>query len=474
VVAVASLLALLTGSIDAASATTPPPVRDWPTVGFNVQRTGSNPFESVLSSATVQAGLKQAWSSYVGAEIDTPPIVATGVTTSQGKVNLVFAGSEHGLFRAVNASTGATVWQRQLGWHLGGPTEPNCTNSEYGITDAATFNRATNTVYVVDGNNELYALNMSTGVTQMGWPIPLSTHTFAPFEHIWSGLTLLGGTLYVEVASDCDDGQYEGRVDAISTTTHTITATFNVEAPNSGVYGGGIWGWGGVSAIGSQLYTATGNALGANSNAGYGDQVVELARGSLQLLGDGPPVIAQGDNDFSGTPVLFQPTGCPSDLVAVENKVGSLLIYKLGTLGAGAVQSISLSHKNGTLVGEPAWDATTQMLYVTDTGGAGVYVNGLVALRASSSCHVAFAWDKADPTNPSSVYSVDSPPTVADGVVYYGDGAGNTVYALAASNGSVLWSANLGGSVYAPITVVNGEVLVPTWGHGLVELTAIR
>jgi outer membrane protein assembly factor BamB len=56
------------------------------------------------------------------------------------------------------------------------------------------------------------------------------------------------------------------------------------------------------------------------------------------------------------------------------------------------------------------------------------------------------------------------PPTVANGVVYFGDGTGSTEYAFAAATGRELWhSSAITGSVYAPATVVNGRVYVPAW-----------
>jgi len=68
-------------------------------------------------------------------------------------------------------------------------------------------------------------------------------------------------------------------------------------------------------------------------------------------------------------------------------------------------------------------------------------------------------------------FSSVSPPTVANGVVYYGDGYGNTEHAFDAANGTELWNSgtSIGGGLYAPPTVVNGKLLVASWDHRLYE-----
>ena len=51
---------------------------DWPTFGFNVQRTGENPFESTITASTV-AGLQMHWSFDLGAVTVMQPVLAADV-----------------------------------------------------------------------------------------------------------------------------------------------------------------------------------------------------------------------------------------------------------------------------------------------------------------------------------------------------------------------------------------------------------
>ena len=87
---------------------------DWLTYGFNVQHTGENPFETVLTPATVR-GLHQLWSFDLGAVTIMQPVLAQGVMVNGSPKDLVYMGAEHGDLYALEAATGTLVWQRNLG-----------------------------------------------------------------------------------------------------------------------------------------------------------------------------------------------------------------------------------------------------------------------------------------------------------------------------------------------------------------------
>src|SRR5437660_12084004 len=79
--------------------------RDWPTFRHDTLRWGSQPNPSALSDPIKVTSLKQRWSfqpanaqGFRGAS----PIVYNGI---------VYIGNQNGYFYAVNAETGALVWQ---------------------------------------------------------------------------------------------------------------------------------------------------------------------------------------------------------------------------------------------------------------------------------------------------------------------------------------------------------------------------
>jgi outer membrane protein assembly factor BamB len=57
-------------------------------------------------------------------------------------------------------------------------------------------------------------------------------------------------------------------------------------------------------------------------------------------------------------------------------------------------------------------------------------------------------------------------PSVADGVVYYTDGAAGQAFAFDAATGRQLWSASLGGPSFTAPSIAGGRVFVSTWGGG--------
>jgi outer membrane protein assembly factor BamB len=84
----------------------------------------------------------------------------------------------------------------------------------------------------------------------------------------------------------------------------------------------------------------------------------------------------------------------------------------------------------------------------------------MVALKFGTDCLASAAWQ----TQLGPADSVVSPPVVADGVVYYGDGTGDTVYALDDATGQVLWSQQLTDPVFAPPIVADGALYVSAGG----------
>ena len=144
------VLALSTGTAPAAAV-------DWPMYGFNLQRTGENPFESVLTPATV-GGLHQLWSFDLGAVTIMQPVVAVGVTVNGVPKDLVYMGAEHGDLYAIDVATGAMVWHQNLG-----SQHTNCgdiPDGVFGVSGSPFLDRTNNRMFVMGGDGNLYALDL--------------------------------------------------------------------------------------------------------------------------------------------------------------------------------------------------------------------------------------------------------------------------------------------------------------------------
>ena len=85
----------------------------------------------------------------------------------------------------------------------------------------------------------------------------------------------------------------------------------------------------------------------------------------------------------------------------------------------------------------------------------------MIALRVTPQCKLKLAWQKTVGPDQTSV----SPPVVANGVVYYGDGIGDRVFAFDATTGQQLWTSGTAfdGPIFAAPTVADGRLFVGSW-----------
>jgi hypothetical protein len=431
---------------------------DWATWGFGVERQGFNPTESTIGPSNV-AQLRHLWSVNVGADINTAPIVANGIDVQGTPTDIVYVGTDNGVFFAISTA-GQILWYRDLG-----SIQMDCpvTDKTRGISAPGVFDRQGNRVLVAGGNGFVYALDPATGAVLPGWPVKITadpTH-----EPVISAPTLFGDTFYVEIASYCDAIPYRGRVVGINTTTKQKTV-FWVTGSKTGPLGGGIWGWGGASIdpVDGNLYVATGNAFSDPENAFYADHVVRLTR-KLGVKASHAPGTLIVDDDFGSTPVLFQKSGCPPQFVT-EQKNGYLYLYNRDAIGTGFHQRI-LIRPDGQFIGVPAYSPETQMVYVPNQGqpSGSAYTYGMLAFRLDAKCKLRLAWQTTAGTNGD----IPSTPTIANGVVYYSDGFHGQIHAFDATTGAHLWASGpevTGGILATPI-VVNGQLFAGSYDNHL-------
>ncbi len=472
-VAVAAIVALaLTAAPRVASASAGAGVRqgipapraakvDWTTYGYDVERSGYNPDETTVGVGNADE-LHGQWSAKLDGVVIAQPVVATGVDVGGTPTDLAYLGTEHGIFYAIDASSGGKVWQRNLGMvHTPCPDMPG---GVFGIGGAAVIDRASGLVYVAGGDGNVHAMDLATGAEAGGWPVK---KVFKPkHEHVYSALNLFDGDLYVTLAGECDFPPYHGRTTQIDVASRKITKTFYPAGKK--ISGGGIWGPGGASIDPDtgHVFVATGNALTDPEYYKDSDSVVEL-NSRLKVQGSNYPGLSGEDVDFGATPLLYQAPGCPPQ-VAAKNKSGVLVVYTRGHLKAGPTQRLQIaSVSDFNFNGIPAYSPVTKMMYIgnsSDSDGP-TYKHGMVALSVKKDCTLALAWQKVLGPNGASV----SPPTVANGVVYYGDGPGDTEYAFDAATGNPLWDSGstIGGDLYAAPTIVNGRLLVASWDERL-------
>jgi hypothetical protein len=437
---------------------------DWPTFGGSPERTGYNPSETILSTATVP-GLKLHWQASLGAQARYQPSLVRQVATATGTFDLLIVTLPTGSVVALDAATGNQIWSTSFA-----TTQLPCYGETFnvGIGEPATLDVKAGRVYVADAGGFLHALAIGTGAELAGYPVEIidSANLAAETWVHFASPTLVGSTLYLTTAAFCENDQipYHGQVIMFDTTQAAVAGRF-YPMGNGAIHGGGLWGAGGVAAEsdGPHLWIATGNALPAPQTTGNAEKIVELDKNLKEVAKNGPVLNPSGDLDFGSTPLLFKPEGCPRMLTAM-NKSGLLVVYNRNNIPAGPTQVLQVTAGGGSskFFGMPAYDPVTRTVFVSNPkdSAAGTYLHGLLALQVTSSCQLSLLWQQTIGEN--GTVSPSIPPTVANGVVWISEGTAGQIAAFDAATGAALW--NSGTLVKAPSLatplVVNGQMFV--------------
>jgi outer membrane protein assembly factor BamB len=446
------LLALFLVWAAPAGAAVPADSNAWTSYGFDNQLTNSIETRALTLGSVPKMRLD--WSQSLDG-----PVFASPLSANVLGQQLVFAATEAGSVYAVDAQTGAIVWQRNLGT----VETPQC--GTWGITSTGAIDLRRETLYEIGADGVLHALDLGTGEERPGYPIALVDNSL--YEYVWGGLRIAADRLYVGVASYCDVGPPggplpEGRLLAVPLAD---PSTFTVWDPVPGPGNmGGVWGWGGVSVdpTDGNIFTATGNSSVLSDdcgcyvdNAGYGDHVVELTPDLSEVLAANDPGIpATGDSDFGAAPLLFHPDACPP-LAAANNKDGALYVWNRGSLDAGPLLRLPLNDGIAPFLGAPAWSQSKQMIYVgqsvirSDGQRLG---NGVTAWHLDQGCRFRPIWQAAVGDGSQAT------PLVAGNVVFATGGRPGGFFALNAATGSQLWSFPTDGRTVAAMISVGGQV----------------
>ena len=458
---------------------------DWPTYGFDAQRSGFNPSSTAITPASI-AQLHVGWQAAINGSTQSQPIVATNVAGHQALLIV----SNFAIAQAYDGLTGKLVWQTTL------PTQDVQDCGIAGTSGTPQYVKALNAVFFAAGaqggsvpnHTWLYRLDVGTGNITGQVDV---TPTLEPGEANKSntGLAYVNGLIYLGTGSDCEGtptGKYvnwRGRVVSVDPSSMTLVNTFFTTWGQGGNYGGGgVWGWGGVSAdsVGN-IYFAAGNgetnagvlpqtisapfAATDNEQIGLAEHLVKVTGDLSTLLGSDYPgfnfTVGGNDLDYTGTPVVYQTpatTGC-GVLTATQGKGGKLEINNVNAANGQLpeVNGFMLSIPSGSAlgIGNPAYSPITGMLYaaINSAGpGSSLIPPGLAAIGA---CGSAITWHTQfgpDVTSYQGENPRSAPTVTAGGVVFLGtpctsDGAGGcgapgtlngAVWAVDAATGNLL------------------------------------
>ena len=266
------------GSMSTSSTTpggsTPPPSSPPPSTGTDVvtyhndnARTGLNSNETTLTTSNVaSASFGKLFSVAADGKIDAEPLYLSGLTVNGATHNVLFVASEHGTLYAVDADSGASLWQASLipsgETTSDAPSGCGQISPEVGITSTPVIDRSSGShgvIYAVamskNGSTyhqRLHALDVTTGAEQFGGPREIQatfpgngdnasggTVTFDPHQYAErAGLLLVNGVIYTAWTSHCDIRPYTGWLISYDEKTLAQVSVLNL-TPNGNE--GAIW-----------------------------------------------------------------------------------------------------------------------------------------------------------------------------------------------------------------------------------------
>jgi len=263
---------------------------------------------------------------------------------------MIIAVTESNNVYALNATSGAVIWQRNLGPAVtfGLP----CGNiNPLGITGTPVVDLASRSLFLdamIDGATKkhfIYSLNVDTGATNAGWPVDVgatATYNNISFTSLVQNergaLALVNGRVYVSYSGHAGDcGTYRGWVVGVD-----INNPADVHAWATTAIGGGIWGHGGVASDGTNMFVVTGNTFNTGGNWMGGEAIIRLQAGPLW---SGQPTdywaplnwhdLDNSDTDLGGVSatVINVPGATPSQLVLALGKDGNAYLLNRDNLG---------------------------------------------------------------------------------------------------------------------------------------------
>jgi outer membrane protein assembly factor BamB len=372
----------------------------------------------------------------------------------------VYIGGNDGNLYVLNASTGKVVWSRFLG------TVPDLTCGARGITATATVAPDPSDkklrVYVSGADGYLYALDAATGAVRWRSLIAAPSKLVNDYYN-WSSPTVIGGRIFVGIASQCDVPLVTGGVRSYRQTDGKPLATY-LGMPK-GVKGATVWS--SVASNGPSLWVTTGNIERGGKVQGDANSILRLSANTLVRQDKWTDAtVGDRDLDFGASPTLFTAVlaGKPTPMVGACNKDGTFFALRSRQLSQGPVWQRTIGKifagEDNVCLAAAIWDSAGQRLFV---GSNATTVSGApasAAMRRLDPATGALIWELALPAGPV----VGSPTLSGGGVLAAGtlDYTGNNAVMLVdAATGQLLNTMSISsGQVFSQPVFAAGKLFV--------------
>jgi hypothetical protein len=491
-----------------------PATTDVVTQHYDVQRTGWNAQETILTASNVNsATFGLLHSVAVDDQVDAQPLVLTNQSISgvQGNRTVVYVATEGNTIYAIDASSGAVLLSKNLGTPVPQSVLGNCSNNaiHIGINSTPVIDRAAGRLFVVtytwNGSvltYRLHALNMTTLADAIPPVVVTASHTLtdgttytfqASRNRQRAGLLEANGNIYVGFTSFCDFFAARSRGWVLGWNASTLTPLAanqlndKLASSPTNFFLTSVWmsGNGLAASPTGGIFFATGNSgkNSYNSVNNLSESVVNLSSDLTQVTDFFTPsnvnTMDANDSDLSSGGVLLIPqqSGPVANLAVALAKDGRMFLLNqqnLGKFTAGGPDKVL-----GTFPIAGCWCAES---YYTGSDGVGRVVssagNTVIVWKIQTTPSVTLVTERtlsaiASGQDPGFFTSVSSNGTQAGTAIIWAvsrptdtSPADVLLYAFNAADGSLLFSANAGtwpsanaNANIVPV-VANGQVFV--------------
>jgi outer membrane protein assembly factor BamB len=483
--ATASPPTAVAGSSTLAPVSPPLSLQSWPEFDYNSAHSGDNPGDPAIGKGNVSQ-LRLSVQVTLPGVADGAPAFLAGVNTPSGPRDLLFLTTRDGSILALDAHTGAMIWQQK--YPAGSCLINNGYNPCY-TTSSPAIDPGGQYVYTYGLDGAVHKLQVGNGteITNGGWPQVTTLKGYN--EKGSSALTIAvarDGTPYLYVTNGGylgDRGDYQGHLTAINLNTAS-QRVFNTSCSDQPVHfnlppaadcpqvQSALWARAGVvyDATLDRIFMATGNGLFDPGQHDWGDTTFSLNPDGSGLNGNPLDsytpadynLLQKRDLDLGSTApaILPVPAGSRIQHLGLQSGKDSLIrLLNLDNLnGHGGPGYINGEVAPTIPVPQGGMVFTTPAVWVNPADGSTwTFIgtgNGLSGLRLT-----------IDPAGDPSLQTmwVDSgqstSPVIVNGLLYKA-GSGQ-VQALDPTSGTVIWSSSQIGSFHweSPI-VINGNLYI--------------
>jgi len=434
-----------------------PVTPDWSSYLFATDHAGYNPAAAAITPANA-ASLVRVWHWQPANRTQTgqPLGLYSSPVVYGGRV---YVGARTGIFYALDETTGTVVWQRPFGWIAGTTCGPEGFTSTATVApDPTTGNPA---VYVAAPDGYLYAMNASDGSTLWRALVGIPSTTVNDYYN-WSSPTVVGGVVYIGIASECDNPLVPGGVIAVDQATGNVIATYHSTPP--GKVGASVWG-SVLADDNGQIFTSTGNGPTGTDQVSIMRLALDPVAGTLTKADFWtiPKAQQAADSDFGSSPTAFVATlaGVPTEMIGSCNKNGHYYAFRASDIASGPVWDTQIgdAYRKGTGQCDAAaiWDGTRLFAASNSTSIGGVAYKGSIRELDPATGAVLWATGLPGPI-------IGSPTLDAGGVIAAGAfSSGPGPFLLDSNTGALLETLPLSkGKTFAQSIFTNSGLLLAT------------